>query len=99
MRSDMGWSTADRIVVRGKDLPRHILGHLNLGDMAFLEITGRTPNPGESLMFNALLVTLVEHGITPSALAARLTYARRARSDAGRGRGRSLRPGQRVRRL
>lgn len=75
MRSDMGWSTTDRIVVRGKDLPQHILGHLNLGDMAFLEITGRTPNPGESLMFNALLVTLVEHGITPSALAARLTYA------------------------
>jgi citrate synthase len=74
MKSDMGWSTADRIVVRGKDLPGEILGHLNLGDMAFLELTGRTPSAAESKMFNAMAVTLVEHGLTPSALAARLTF-------------------------
>ncbi|HYD57295.1 MAG TPA: citryl-CoA lyase [Burkholderiales bacterium] len=74
IRSDIAWSTADRIVVRGKDLPGEILGHLNLGDMAFLELTGRTPDEKESTLFNALVVTLVEHGITPSALAARLTY-------------------------
>ncbi|HET7297786.1 MAG TPA: citryl-CoA lyase, partial [Burkholderiales bacterium] len=35
IRSDLGWSAPDRIVVRGKDLPREILGTLNLGDMAF----------------------------------------------------------------
>lgn len=74
LRTDMGWSSADRIVVRGRDLPGEILGHLNLGDMAFLELTGRTPSAGESKLFNAMVVTLVEHGITPSALAARLTY-------------------------
>jgi citrate synthase len=74
IRSDLGWSTADRIVVRGKDLPGEILGTVNLGDMAFLEITGRLPNDKESRLFNAMVVTLVEHGITPSALAARLTY-------------------------
>jgi len=74
IRSDLGWSTPERIVVRGKDLPNEILGHLNLGDMAFLELTGRAPNEKESRIFNAMVVTLVEHGITPSALAARLTY-------------------------
>jgi citrate synthase len=74
IRTEMGWSTAERIVVRGKDLPREILGHFNLGDMAFLELTGRTPGASESKLFNAMVVTLVEHGITPSALAARLTY-------------------------
>ena len=74
IRSELGWSTPDRITVRGKDLPNEILGHLNLGDMAFLELTGRAPNPKESKLFNAMVVTLVEHGITPSALAARLTY-------------------------
>ena len=74
IRSELGWSTTDRITVRGKDLPAEILGHLNLGDMAFLEIMGRTPNAKESKLFNALAVTLVEHGVTPSALAARLTY-------------------------
>jgi citrate synthase len=74
IRSDLAWSTVDRIVVRGKDLPGEILGHLNLGDMAFLELTGRVPDAKESQLFNAMVVTLVEHGITPSALAARLTY-------------------------
>src|SRR2546425_3571841 len=74
IRSDLAWSTADRIIVRGKDLPGEILGKLNLGDMAFLELTGRTPDARESKLFNAMVVTLVEHGLTPSALAARLTY-------------------------
>lgn len=74
IRSEMGWSTPDRIVVRGKDLPGEILGKFNLGDMAFLELTGRVPDANESRLFNAMVVTLVEHGITPSALAARLTY-------------------------
>ena len=74
IRSDLAWSSRERIVVRGKDLPGEILGHLNLGDMAFFEITGRVPNEKESKLFNAMVVTLVEHGITPSALAARLTF-------------------------
>lgn len=75
IRSDLAWSTPERIEIHGKSLPNEILGHLNFGDMAFLELTGRTPTPSESIVFNAIVVTLVEHGITPSALAARLTYA------------------------
>ena len=74
IRSEMGWSTAERIVVRGKDLPSEILGHFNLGDMAFLELTGRAPSAQDSTLFNAMVVTLVEHGLTPSAIAARMTY-------------------------
>ena len=74
IRSDLAWSTVDRIVVRGKDLPNEILGHLNLGDMAFFMIVGKVPDQNESKLFNAMAVTLVEHGITPSAIAARMIY-------------------------
>src|SRR5687767_15814258 len=74
IRSDLGWSTRERITVRGKDLPGEILGTLNLGDMAYFELTGNVPNEKQSRLFNAMAVTLVEHGVTPSALAARLTY-------------------------
>ena len=74
LRSDIGWSTADRISIFGKDLPSEILGHVNLGDMGFLEIKGRLPDASESKMFNAMVVCLAEHGITSSAIAARMTY-------------------------
>jgi citrate synthase len=75
IRSDIAWSTADRISLRGKDLPSEILGHFNLGDVAFLQLTGNAPTPQQSAVFNAIVITLVEHGITPSAIAARMTYA------------------------
>lgn len=74
IRTDIGWSDASSITLFGRDFPGEILGHLNLGDMGFLELTGRFPAPNESRMFNAMVVTLVEHGITPSAIVARMTY-------------------------
>ena len=74
LTSAIGWSTADKISVRGMDLPSEILGHMNLGDLAFLQLTGRKATPEESKVFNAIVITLVEHGITPSAIAARMTY-------------------------
>jgi len=75
LKSDIAWSTPDRITIRGKDLPSEILGHFNLGDFAYFQLTGQVPTPQQSIVFNAIVVTLVEHGVTPSALAARLTYA------------------------
>ncbi|MGZ6300443.1 MAG: citryl-CoA lyase, partial [Candidatus Limnocylindria bacterium] len=74
IRSDLGSSTADTITVRGLDLAADIIGKVSLGDLAFLELKGRLPTPQESAVFNAIAVTLVEHGMTPSAIAARLTY-------------------------
>jgi len=74
LKSDLGWSTADRIVVRGHDLVEDLIGKVSLGDVAFLELKGRLPTKQESIVFNAITVTLVEHGMTPSAIAARLTY-------------------------
>jgi len=74
LKSEMGWSTADRIVVRGRDLVQDLIGKVSLGDVAFLELKGRLPTRQESIVFNAIVVTLVEHGMTPSAIAARLTY-------------------------
>jgi len=75
MRSELGYSTRENIYVQGRDLCGEILGHIDLGAMAFLQLTGRMPNANEARLFNALAITLVEHGITPSAIAARMTYA------------------------
>lgn len=75
LRSDIAWSNATAIGIHGYDLCNELLGTVNFGDMAFLSVARRLPQARESRVFNALLVTLVEHGIVPSTLAARLTYA------------------------
>ena len=74
IRTDIAWSTTDRITVKGFDLCKDILGTLSLGDIAFLELTDRLPTTRESVVFNAIAVTRVEHGLTPSAIATRMTY-------------------------
>jgi len=75
IRSDIAWSTRDRITVRGRDLPGQILGHMNLGDFAYFQLTGNEATAAQSRVFNAIVITLVEHGLTPSAIAARMTYS------------------------
>jgi citrate synthase len=74
IRSEMGWSTKDRIGVRGLDLVRDLIGKVSLGDVAWLEIMGTLPTPQQSVLWNAMTVTLVEHGMTPNAIVARMTY-------------------------
>ena len=73
LHSEIARSDRDHIFVRGLDLSRDLIGKVSLGDMAFLELRGRLPSPAESTVFNAIAITLVEHGLTPSAIAARLT--------------------------
>jgi crotonobetaine/carnitine-CoA ligase len=70
----IGSSTPDRITVAGRDLPSDIMGRLTLTELAYLLITHREPTRGERRLLDAVLVSLADHGLTPSALAARLTF-------------------------
>jgi citrate synthase len=65
-------STPDDVFVRGKSLTKELIGKLTFTEMAFFQITGRMPTPGQTAVVDACLVTLLEHGLTPSAIAARL---------------------------
>ncbi len=74
LRSNAGASAPDQILVYGRDLVSDLLGQASLSGMAFLALTGRTPTPAEARVFDAISITLVEHGMTPMAMATRLTY-------------------------
>lgn len=74
LKSSIGHSTPDSITVRGRDLASEVMGQMSFTDLAFLLSADRTPSEAESTMFNAVLVSLADHGLTPTALAARLTY-------------------------
>lgn len=67
-------ATPDDIVVRGRSLPKEILGKTTFTQMIWLHLTGRDPTPAQTAILDACLVTLMEHGLTPSAIATRLVY-------------------------
>ncbi len=75
IRSEISWSTRERIFVRGLDLADDILGQMSIAEFALFQSTGRRPTPEEVAVYDALVIALAEHGLTPSVLAARLTYS------------------------
>jgi citrate synthase len=74
LRTWIGASDADSITLAGMDLPSEVMGHLGLTELAFLLVTRRRPTDGERRVADAVLVSLADHGFTPTALAARLTF-------------------------
>jgi citrate synthase len=74
-RTGLGTSTADTITLLGQDLAGELIGKVGFGELAFWLVAKRRPTPGELTMFEAVLVSLADHGFTPTAISARLTYA------------------------
>ena len=64
--------TPEDVFVRGKSLCRDLIGKVTFTEMTYFQMLGRLPSPGQAAVLDACLVTLTEHGLTPSVLAARL---------------------------
>ena len=72
--TSLGTSTADEIRLLGEDLAHDLMGKVGFGELAFWLVAMRRPTPGEVRVFEAVLVALADHGFTPTAISARLTY-------------------------
>lgn len=67
--------SADTIVVYGHDLVNEIIGRWSFAELVYAAITdGSRPTAAQARLIDVLLTTFVDHGVTPSALAARLTF-------------------------
>ena len=67
-------SDLDSISLLGHDLAGDLLGKIGFGELAYWLATQRRPTPGQLRVFEAVLVSLADHGFTPTAIAARMTY-------------------------
>jgi citrate synthase len=65
----------DRIEVRGHDLAADLMGRLSFTEYFHLLLTGREPSDDERFFLDLLLVSIAEHGLMPSNVAARMTLA------------------------
>ncbi|HEY7044877.1 MAG TPA: citryl-CoA lyase [Nocardioidaceae bacterium] len=72
--TSLGTSTPDRIQLLGQDLTADLMGNVGFGELAFWLVTLQRPTPSQTRVFEAVLVALADHGFTPTAIAARLTY-------------------------
>jgi citrate synthase len=72
-RTSIGSSSETTISLLGHDLAAELMGQTGFGELAFWLVAMRRPAKGELRLFETVLVTLADHGLTPSAIAARLT--------------------------
>jgi citrate synthase len=72
--TSLGTSDADSITLLGQDLATDLMGKVGFGELAMWLVTQQRPTPQQVRVFEAVLVALADHGFTPTAIAARLTY-------------------------
>src|SRR5580693_7157917 len=72
--TSLGTSDADHITLLGQDLAEDLMGKVGFGELVLWMVTQRRPTQAEVRVFESVLVALADHGFTPTAIAARLTY-------------------------
>jgi citrate synthase len=72
--TSLGTSDAQQIRLLGLDLSQDLMGKVGFGELAFWLVTQQRPTPSQTRVFETVLVALADHGFTPTAIAARLTY-------------------------
>ena len=65
----------DRVEVRGRDLTSELMGRATFTEYVHLLLTGREATDDQRFFLDVLLVSIAEHGLMPSNVAARLTLA------------------------
>ena len=63
------------IEVHGRDLCNDLMGRKSFTDYFFLLVTGKDPSQEQCFFLDTLLIAIAEHGLTPTAQAARMTLA------------------------
>ncbi len=72
LTTNIATADATSITVRGRKLVDELIGQLTYTEMLYFLVCGRTPEPSQTLVLDACLVTLMEHGLNPSTLVTRL---------------------------
>lgn len=65
-------SDTERLRIRGVDVLTDIVGEMSFSEAFYFIVTGRKPDDMQRKVFDASLVILMDHGLTPTALVARL---------------------------
>jgi citrate synthase len=65
----------DGVEVRGRDLTGDVMGRMTFTEYFHLLLTGREPTDEQRFFLDVMLVSIAEHGMMPTNVAARMTLA------------------------
>lgn len=72
IKTHIATSDASSITVRGRDLVNDLMGKHSFTAVTYFLLRNRMPTPQQTQVLDACLVTLMEHGWTPTSIIARL---------------------------
>src|SRR4051794_1631436 len=64
---------ATSVTIRGQDLVTDLMGKVSFAELMLLQMTGSLASKSQASILDAVLVTIMEHGLVPSAIVSRLT--------------------------
>jgi citrate synthase len=73
--SKISQASPDRVEVRGRDLTGDVMGRLSFTEYFHLLLTGNEPTDEQRFFLDLVLVSIAEHGMMPTNVAARMTLA------------------------
>ncbi|VXC04471.1 citryl-CoA lyase [Nocardioides sp. AX2bis] len=72
--TSLGTSDLTSMSLLGQDVTEDLMGKVSFGELAYWLLTTRRPSAEQGRVFEAVLIGLADHGFTPTAIAARLTW-------------------------
>lgn len=72
--TSIGTSSPTSMTLLGMDMATEVLGHVGFGQLCLWLMTGRRPDAHQVRVFEAVMAGLADHGLTPIAIASRMTY-------------------------
>lgn len=73
-RTALAHGGSDHVVIRGYDL-RELVGRVSFAEAFLLLATGKIPPPGHARTLEAMMVSVLDHGIVPSSIVTRYLAA------------------------
>ncbi len=73
-KTSISWVEAEKITLRGFPI-EDLIGRISLGETIFLLLTGEMPSKNQAKMLEAILVSVIDHGVRPPSTIAAVTVA------------------------
>jgi citrate synthase len=73
-KTSLSWVEAEKITLRGTPV-EDLIGHRSYGEVLFLLLLGKLPTLEQAKMLEAIIVSVIDHGVKPPSTIAAVTVA------------------------